>query len=184
MMPDGATPLSFETVANGSQHQVLDTRHWHALFVLSRHEKAISEQLTNSRIETFLPLYRARHRWGRHEARLSLPLFPNYLFVHCSARERLFVLGLAATVRIVTFQGQPATLLAEEIETLKRLTATQNPEPHPYVEIAEGKKIRVRTGPLRGLEGTIVRSKGSQRVVVSMHSITRSIVFEVPIGDL
>ena len=55
---------------------------WFAAYTNSHHEKRVAWQLAERQIESFLPLYCARHRWkNRCEMNLKLPLFPNYVFV-------------------------------------------------------------------------------------------------------
>ena len=97
-------------------------------------------------------------------------------------QNRLRVLQLPGAVRLVTFNGQPATLPEAEIENLRSRLASGNIEPHPY--LTAGRRVRVRSGPLQGLEGIILRTKERCRIVLSIHLIMRSIAVEVDDGDL
>ena len=105
-------------------------------------------------------------------------LFPGYIFVHVAAHDRLQVLQLPGAVRLVTFNGHPVALPEQEIEVLRnRLSGTYLMEPHPYLRV--GRRIRVRSGPLQGLEGVIVRMKDRCRLVFSIDLIMRSVAVEV-----
>jgi transcription antitermination factor NusG len=154
---------------------------WYALYTCPRHEKVVQQQLDTKAIESYLPLYRSLRRWKDREATLELPLFPGYLFVRIPICARLRVLTVAGVVRIVSFNGQPACLSDEEIQTLKTSITLRAAEPYPY--LVEGKRVRITTGPLSGLGGVIIRRKGKLRVVVSIHSIMQSFAVELDAAD-
>jgi hypothetical protein len=84
-------------------------------------------------------------------------------------------------VRLVGFNGQLACLAEEEIQAIKTSIALQMAEPCPY--LVEGRRIRLATGPLKGLEGIVVRRKGKLRAVISIHSIMQSFAVEVDAAD-
>jgi hypothetical protein len=50
-------------------------------------------------------------------------------------------------------------------------------EPHPYV--AAGEMVQIECGPLQGLTGIVVRLKGSERLVVSVSLLMRSVAVEL-----
>ena len=93
------------------------------------------------------------------------------------------MLQLPGVVRFVSFHGQPAALPAGEVEILReRLARASRIEPHPYLRA--GRRVRVRSGPLQGLEGIIVRRRESYRIVFSIEVIQRSVAVEVDEADL
>jgi len=110
--------------------------------------------------------------------RLQLPLFPGYVFVQIVSQNRLHVLEVPGVVRLVGFNGHPTPLLDEEIEGLKKgLTSGVLLEPHPFLTI--GRRVRIKSGPLAGREGVLLRNKGRLRVVLSVEMIMRSLVVDV-----
>jgi transcription antitermination factor NusG len=155
---------------------------WYAAYTLPRHEKVVAHQLALKSVESYLPMYEANHRWKDRRARVQLPLFPSYLFVQIPICQRLKVLEIASVVRIVSFNGEAAALPDGEIEALRNALLHRKAEPYPYFTI--GKKVRVKMGPLEGLEGVVVRRKGSMRIVVSLHSIMQSVALDVDASDL
>jgi transcription antitermination factor NusG len=154
---------------------------WYALYTCSRHEKLVHLQLTAKAIEAYLPLYTSLRRWNDRTALVELPLFPGYLFVRIPLSARLRVLTVPGTVRLVGFNGTLASLAEDEIQSIKTAVALQIAEPCPY--LAEGKRIRITNGPLKGLEGIVTRRKGKLRAVVSVHSIMQSFSVEVDAMD-
>jgi transcription antitermination factor NusG len=156
---------------------------WYALYTCANHEKRVAEQLALRSVQHLLPLYEAVRRWKDRRVRLELPLFPGYLFVRTHLRERLRILEIPSAVRLVGFDGHPVPLPEEEIEALRcGLEQQVRAEPCPYLKI--GRRVRVKSGPLQGAEGVLVRKKHSLRVVLSIDLIMRSIAVEVDAADL
>ncbi len=156
---------------------------WYALYTCPRHEKRVAEQIEQRRFSCFLPLYRSVRRWKDRRKELELALFPGYVFVRMALSDRMQVLGLPGVVRLVSFNGQPAPLPTDEIEALQtRLSAGLKAEPHPYMRA--GRRVRVRSGPMEGLEGKIVRTKDRCRVIFSIDLLQRSVIVEVDEADV
>jgi len=158
------------------------TPNWYAAYICARHEKRVTEQLRQRRVECFLPLYSTIRRWknGRHQ--VELPLFPGYVFVHLDLRDRLRVLEVPSVVRLIGFGGLPTALPTEEIEILRRGMEVGKASPHPYLTI--GRRVRISSGPFSGLHGILRRRKSEFRVVVSVELIHRAMALEVDESEL
>lgn len=158
-------------------------RNWYALCTCPRHEKRVAEQIERRNLSCFLPLYRSLRRWKDRRKELDLVLFPGYIFVRIALENRLQVLNLPGALRFVSFNGQPAALPAEEIEALQsRLSGDVRIEPHPYLR--KGRRVRVRSGAMQGLEGIVVRRKDRCRIIFSIDLIMRSVAVELDEADL
>src|SRR6202167_6445906 len=156
---------------------------WYALYTCPRHEKRVAEQVEQRRISCFLPLYRSVRRWKDRRKELDLALFPGYVFVQIALRDKLCVLQLPGAVQLVSFNGQPVALPEAEVETLRdRLCRAPYLEPHPYLQV--GRRVRVHSGPLCGVEGVVMRKKDRLRIIVSVDLIMRSVAVEVDEADL
>ena len=93
------------------------------------------------------------------------------------------VLQAPSVVRLVGFGGQPAALPDLEMEALRQgLTREMCLQPHPYLKV--GHRVRVRSGPLQGLEGILVRKKSGSRFVISLDLIMRSVAAEIDVAEL
>jgi transcription antitermination factor NusG len=148
-----------------------------------RHEKRVTQQIEAHQIECLLPLYKSIRRWKDRRKGLELPLFPGYVFVRLALRDRLGVLQAPGVVHLVSFQGRPAALPDAEIEVLRSgLSGDLRSEPHPY--LAVGRKVRVRSGAVAGMEGILVRRKQRFRVVLSINLIQRSVDIKVDEADI
>ena len=179
-----ATMVSGATLAETAvlPAEYLEAR-WYAAQTCANHEKRVLEQLSQRAVEAYLPLYESVRRWKDRRMRLKLPLFPGYVFVHLALRDRLQVLQTPSVVRLVGFGGQPVALPDQEIDSLRQgLTRDMRVEPHPYLKV--GHRVRVRTGPLQGLEGILVRKKNISRFVISLDLIMRSLAVEIDGAEL
>jgi transcription antitermination factor NusG len=157
--------------------------HWYAAYTTARHEKVVAQQLTERQVETFLPLYRSWHRWKDRRKLVELALFPSYVFVRISPREKLRVLQVSGVVHLVSFNGQLAELPETEINALRNgLENDIYAEPYPYLRV--GRRVRVVRGPMNGTEGILVRKKDKYRVVISIDVLMRSVAVEIDGGDL
>ena len=156
---------------------------WCALYTVPRHEKRVALQLGRHSIDYFLPLYATVHRWKNKRARLELPLFPSYVFVRVPRERRVEVLQVPGVHYLVSFAGQAVELPDGEIEVLRNALSSRlkvTPQPYPSV----GRRVRVKTGPLQGSEGILLRHKNNFRVVLSIDLIMRSIAVDVDLADL
>ena len=156
---------------------------WYAAYTCANHEKRLAAELGGRGIEHYLPLYSSVRRWRDRRVRLDLPLFPGYVFVRLALRDKLRVLHVPSLVHLVSFNGQPTALSDHEMEVLRWGLADQlSAQPHPY--LAVGRRVRVVSGPLAGLEGIIVRKKNRVRFVISLNLIMRSVSVELDDADL
>lgn len=157
--------------------------HWYAAYTCARHEKRVVEQLLERSVEHFLPLYDSVHRWKDRRVRLQLPLFPGYVFVRIPLRDRLRVLQVPGVVRLVGFNGLPTPLPDGDVEGLRNgLVRALHVERHPYLTL--GRRVRITNGPLRGIEGILVRKKNRYRVIVSIDLIMRSVSVEIDLVEV
>jgi transcription antitermination factor NusG len=170
---DGAPPLP----------EPYEQPRWYAVYTSARHEKRVAAQLQDRSIDSLLPLYETVRRWKNGRVRLSLPLFPGYVFIRIALKDRLQVLKLPSVVRLVGFDGRPLPLSDSEVETVQAcLSRGAQLLPHPFLTL--GRRVRVIRGPLQGLEGIVVRKKSQFRIVVSMNLIQRSVSADVAQQDL
>jgi len=115
--------------------------------------------------------------------RLEMPLFPGYVFVRMALVDRSRVLQVPSVVRLVGFIGHLSPLPDEEIEGMKKgLVGGVRAEPHPFLTV--GRRVRIKSGPLVGRQGILLRRKGILRVVLSIDLIMRSIAVDMDVADV
>jgi transcription antitermination factor NusG len=160
-----------------------DVARWYVAYTSANHEKRVAAQLDTREVEHFLPLYESVRKWKDRRVRLELPLFPGYIFVHMALRDSLKVQQVPGVARLVGSDGRPAELPEEEIEALRAsLESGARADPHPYMKV--GRRVRVKAGPMTGVEGILLQRKGKLRVVISIELIQRSVAVEIEEADL
>jgi transcription antitermination factor NusG len=151
---------------------------WYVLHTRYQHEKNVAVALNSKSFEVFLPLYTAIHRWKDRRKQISLPLFPCYVFVQSAPDRWLPILSTPGVHNVVGFGGAPSIVPSSEIEAVRKMTeGPLKAEPHPFLQC--GDRVRLMEGPLRGLEGLLVRKKSLWKLVVSVEMLQRSVAVEV-----
>lgn len=161
-----------------SRTEFWDQIHWFALHTKARHEKRIDSELQKKGIETFLPVRKVTHRWSDRLKRIEESIFPGYLFVRIHLKDRLQVLRTRGSVRLVGFDSYPTPVPEKELQHLRRFIEQEiTVDPYPYLSM--GSRVYIRSGPLKGIEGFIVRKDRHTRLVISLDLLLQSISVEV-----
>jgi transcription antitermination factor NusG len=138
-----------------------DLAEWHALYVRHQHERTVAHHLEQLEFQVFLPLYREIRRWSDRRKELSRPLFPGYVFFSGGLDRRLQILNTPGVCSLVMCAGKVAVIPAAELEPIGRIVSSNAAvAPHPFLRA--GDRIRVRSGPLAGLEGLVARVKDAR----------------------
>jgi transcription antitermination factor NusG len=134
-------------------------------------------------IESFLPTYEAVRVWkNRQLAKVILPLFPTYLFVHINFRDRVRVLQSPGVVHIVGTSREGVPLSDSEVEFLR--FGFYGKQIEPYREPLIGERVRITSGVMHGLHGMLVRKRSSTRFVLTLELINQHASIQVDAEDL
>lgn len=156
---------------------------WYALFTRYQHEKSVAFALSNKGYEVFLPLYSSLRRWQDRDKELWLPLFPSYVFIQGGLERQLQILTTPGVIHIVGCAGRPAVVPRHQLNAVRQMVESHvRVESHPYLQC--GDRVRVKSGPLMGLEGILARKKGIARLVVSMEMLGRAAAVEVDVSKV
>jgi transcription antitermination factor NusG len=151
---------------------------WHALYTRHQHEKVVSQALTDKGFQVFLPQYRTLHQWKDRRKELVLPLFPNYVFIQGGLERMLNIVSTPGVQALVSWGGRAAEISGEEIETIRRVVeGPWGVQPHRFLQC--GERVRVKAGPLQGIEGILVRRGGGFRLVLTVEMLSQSAAVEV-----
>ena len=156
---------------------------WYAIRTRSRHEKVAVRELDAQGVQVFLPLMSSMRQWSDRRTPVEMPLFPGYVFVHLALQNRLRVLQVPGVACLVGFAGRPAAVPEEEFAKIRSfLQQGLRAQPHPYLQT--GRRVRVHSGPLRGVEGIVLRRKNGCRLVISLDLIQRSMAVDIDEADV
>jgi transcription antitermination factor NusG len=152
---------------------------WYAIRVKSRCERVVSDTLRQKGYEEFLPLYWSRRRWSDRVKVMQLPLFAGYLFCRFSLSNRVPILATPGVVSIVGRGKMPLEIDADEVNAIRvAVNSGHKVEPWPQLEV--GKTVRIEEGSLRGLEGVLLRFKGTNNLILGVKLLQRAVAVEVP----
>jgi transcription antitermination factor NusG len=155
---------------------------WVALYTLSRREKDLMRKLEAVAIPFYAPLVSRRLHSPGGRTRIShVPLFPGYVFSLVDDDQRRAALATNTVARWLPIGD--ASALLDDLRAIKRLVDTNQPLT-PEARLETGHPVRVRSGALRGLEGTIIKRRGVDRLLVAVRFLNQGASIELEDVDL
>jgi transcriptional antiterminator RfaH len=149
---------------------------WWVAHTRPRQEKALARSLFASEIPFYLPLVgKEVHTRGKRRTSF-VPVFASYVFLFAREEQRLTALK---TDRIVqTLPAPDGGELRQDLQNIQRLIELDAPL---TVErrIQPGAWVRVRRGPMEGLEGTVESRKGKTRLIVLVRMLQQGVSLEI-----
>lgn len=151
---------------------------WYAIRVKANRERVAAHSLRGKGFEVCLPVYQVESHKTRGVHVLHVPLFAGYLFARFDIQNRLPVVIVPGVVGIVGFGNSPQAVDEAEMDGVLALVGSDlRIMPHSY--LPAGQRIRLQSGPLRGVEGVVVEHKDANRLIVSVSILQRSIAVNV-----
>ena len=158
---------------------------WYALYTRSRFEKKMLSELTDRKVEVFLPMREIISRWKDRKKRIWVPLFPGYIFVnHIDTPDNRFrILNIPGAVRFVGNEGHAEPIPEAQILYVRKfLEASISIDPYPYMQV--GTRVEVIAGPLKGIHGILVEKRGRFRFVLQVDLIRQAVSVEIDASDV
>jgi transcription antitermination factor NusG len=151
---------------------------WYGIRTRSNRERVAAGVLAGKGFECYLPMHRSQRRWSDRIVSTEAPLFPGYLFCRFNPKKRMPILTTPGIVQIVGFGSEPAPIPDAEIEAIHTVL-NSSPDAEPCSYLRAGHRVRVQNGPLKDVEGILVKEKSNWRLVVSIEILQRSVWVEV-----
>jgi transcription antitermination factor NusG len=153
-----------------------DQTRWYVVHTLPRCEKKLLEHFIREQFEATLPCYPSVRKYRGKTVVFEKPLFPGYVFLkacppHTSAiRQNEHVANLLEVHDQTTLELQLAEIqLALSTGLEVRLAPT----------IGEGMRVRIKAGPLRGVEGWVEQRHGLDTVLLRLDFINQAAAFRL-----
>jgi transcriptional antiterminator RfaH len=161
------------------------TKPWYVIHTKARQEKLAASLLEQQLpVDVLLPEVRQRYR---RQVRPT-PLFPGYLFAQIDLDDTpaSAVNAVPGVIRLVAFDGRPQPVPGRVIEALQqRLAEIDAQGGLPQHSFREGDRVRLKEGPLAGLEAVFVGPmRPAERVRVLMEFLGQEQEALVPVADL
>ena len=178
--------LSFYPVGKEVPSGFSNSFHWYVINVRSRHEFKVLDRLSKIGVDTFLPIVEKMNKWKDRKKLVNFPLFPGYLFLYM-VTDRQNVLDVLKTSGVVNFlnkkPGEPESVPEEQINSLKKLVESrESVDPYPYLK--EGQKVRVKRGPLAGVEGFLSKRIGQHILILLVDMIRQGVSLKIDAIDV
>jgi len=154
---------------------------WYVAHVRPRCEKKLAEFCIREGFACTLPLYRSVKRYRGKKVEFRKPLFPGYVFIQIvpestpKLRQNQYVANLLEPPDQQEFADQLTDILnALDTDLEVRL------EP----QIVAGQRVKIRSGPLRGLEGIVVQRSGTLEVHLRLDFIGQAAALRLAADEL
>jgi transcription antitermination factor NusG len=145
-------------------------RSWWLIHTKPRQEKSLSRHLHAASLPFYLPLVSKRLRVRNRTLTSYTPLFPGYVFLLAHGEERVAAFSTNRIVRAIPVVDQEK--LWRDLNQVQRLIFTGAPIT-PEGRLTVGTVVDIRTGPLAGLRGKILKTVTGRRFVVEVDFIHR-----------
>jgi len=151
-------------------------QYWWVARTKPRREKILAWHLYGHNIGYFLPLYRQRQPSQNRERYSLLTLFPGYVFLMGDLEARYQALRSNQIIHLLEVKD-PFTLRKELSQIHIALQSKVDFSLNGFYE--KGDRVRIKCGPLKGVEGIIVKKKSGFRLVLKVTSIEQAISINI-----
>lgn len=159
---------------------------WYVVYVKSRHEFVVQDELVRKGFEVFLPSVRKSSQWKDRKKMIEYPLFPGYVFVNVLAYPGAFldVLKTRGVVAFVSLEpATPTPVDADEISSLRLLIGSgKNVDIYPHLK--EGTRVRIKNGPLLNAEGVLNKKDNDYIFSINVELLGRSVSVKISAQDI
>ncbi|MGQ9575562.1 MAG: transcription termination/antitermination protein NusG [Thermoguttaceae bacterium] len=160
-----------EDLLNDGQSEGGCRHQWWALYTLARREKELMRRLRGLAIPHYGPLIKRASVSPSGRVRTSyVPLFPSYVFLMGDDAARYQAMRTNCVSRWLAVEDTEQ--LVHDLRQIRRLILSDTPLT-PEARIQPGMRVRIRGGALAGLEGTVIRRRGEDRLLVVVTFIQR-----------
>ena len=152
---------------------------WWAAYTLARREKVFMQRLQKFDVPFYGPLIERTTRSPSGRVRTAfVPLFPGYVFVCGSEEQRAEAFRTKCAVHIIEAPDKAELLF--DLRQVQKLIASGAPLT-PEARLLPGMKVRIRSGPLSGIEGEVVTRRRKDTLFVAVHLLQQGV--SVALGD-
>jgi len=154
---------------------------WYAAHTRPRCEKKLLQFCGREKLEASLPCYRSVHKYRGKTAVFQKPLFPGYVFLKISAGQRGTVLQSDHLANLLEIADQD--LFVRQLgEVLRALETDLEIRLAPAIN--EGLRVKIKSGPLRGVEGWVEKRYGMTTVLLRLDFISQAAAVKLEASDL
>jgi len=154
---------------------------WHVAHTRPRCEKKLAEHCERAGVLVTLPCYRSVRKYRGKTVTFHKPLFPGYVFLRLLPAQRPGVYQSNYVANLLDVPDQ--TTFAQQLGDIQRALETDL-EVRLAPRISPGGRVRIRSGPLRGLEGRVQEREGMTIVLLRLDFIGQAAAVRVDASEL
>lgn len=153
-----------------------EERKWHVFHTKARQEKAFARQLVGFQVPFFLPLTPKVNLIRGRKVKSLIPIFGGYIFLFVNDPERIKALTTNRVTNTLDVEDQQQlTFDLRNVQQLIQAAAPLTVESR----IAAGQNVRIKSGPMAGLEGVVEKRRGQSVLYVAVTMLQQSATIEI-----
>ena len=154
---------------------------WHVAHTRPRCEKKLLQFCEREKIAASLPCYPSAHKYRGKTVVFQKPLFPGYVFLQLPAEKRGKALQSHHLAALLEISDQE--LFTRQLAEI-RLALENNLEIRLAPAIGVGQRVKIKAGPLRGVEGWVEKRYGLTTVLLRLDFISQAAAVKLDANDL
>jgi transcriptional antiterminator RfaH len=154
---------------------------WFVAHTKPRCEKKLAQYCQREAISATLPCYRAAHKYRRKTVVFDKPLFPGYVFLQILDEQRGKVYQSDCLANLLKVFDQEV-FRQQLTEILSALDTGLEIRLAPA--IGEGMRVKIKSGPMQGIEGWVEERYGMNTVLLRLDFIGQAAALKMEAADL
>ena len=173
---DAETSIFPENLLEDEFQASTDDRRWHVFYTKARQEKAFARQLVGYQVPFYLPLTPKVSLIRGRKVKAMIPIFGGYVFLFVNDAERVKALSTNRVSSTLPVDDQDQ--LTVDLRNVQQLILADAPL---TVEsrISAGQAVRIKSGPMAGLEGVVEKRRGQSVLYVAVTMLQQSATIEL-----
>jgi transcription antitermination factor NusG len=149
--------------------------------VRPRCEKKLLQYCQRESLDARLPCYRLAHRYRGKTVIFNKPLFPGYVFLQLAGEKRNLIIQSNHVANLLDVSDQE--LFIHQLGDILRALETDL-EIRLAPTIGEGMRVKIKSGPLRGIEGWVEKRYGMTTVLIRLDFISQAAAVKLEANEL
>ncbi len=154
---------------------------WFVAHTRPRCEKKVRLFCEQKGIAAVLPCYHSAHKYRGKTVVFHKPLFPGYVFIQMPLPQRGIMLQSDHVANLLDVHDQE--LFTRQLDEILRALETKL-EIRLAPTIGEGNRVKIKHGPLRGVEGWVEKRHGMSVVLLRLDFIGQAAAVKMDASDL
>jgi transcriptional antiterminator RfaH len=154
---------------------------WFVAHTRPRREKKLQQFCAREGFLATLPCYRSVRKYRGKKVIFEKPLFPGYVFLQLLPTQRQPVFQSDHVANLLTVHDQPQ--FVRQLDGILQALESDR-EIHLAPEIGAGMRVKIKSGPLRGMEGWVEERYGMTTVLLRLDFIGQAAAVRMQADEL